>query len=148
MRLKSSFDRLHVISCFPFQYWNWEVGLFKRIWYYIYGIRPKDDHQRKISTEISSSKKLELFIQRIVKKEWAKFIWNGDDTYSRQRLNFDWSWNILCLQSGYMWQKYCHCYYWHQIEEGALLEHATLIDKPRDWYNHTVWVGYFVGWSF
>ena len=82
MHLKSSFVWLQVIGCFPFEYWNWEVGIFKRIWYYIYGIRPKDDHQRKIWTEISGSTKLELFIQRIVKEEWAKFIWNGDDNIS------------------------------------------------------------------
>ena len=82
MPLKSSFGWLHVIGYFPFQYLNWEVGIFKRIWYYIYGIRPIDDHQRKISTEISDPTKLELFIQRIVKEECAKFIWNGDDNIS------------------------------------------------------------------
>ena len=82
LHLKSSFGWLHVIGCFPFQYSNWEVGIFKRIWNNIYGIRLTDDHQRKISTEVSDSPKLEL--------------------------NFDWSYNISNFQFTCVFAKWLH----------------------------------------
>ena len=106
----------------------------------------------------SDSTKLEFFIQRIVKEEWAKFIWNGDGNifaHIQDESLILTCHKILFKFPGCLGLHFCKVVtcdsnvatsYWHQIEEGAWLERANLIDKPA-WYNHSIWVGYLVGSS-